>query len=71
MIEAALNILKDTVVSGILVVPEGQKVEGLDKRIEVFHASHPLPDTGGLRASMRVISSIERMGRDEILLSLI
>ena len=71
MIEAAINILKDTVVSGILVVPEGQKVEGLDKRIEVFHASHPLPDTGGLRASMRVISSIERMGRDEMLVCLI
>jgi glycerate 2-kinase len=71
MIKAALSILGDYVISGILVAPKNEKSPELDRRIEVFHSAHPIPDREGLRASKRVVWLISRMGKDELLLCLI
>ena len=71
MIEAALGILRDHVVSGILVAPKNEKVPKLSRQIQVFHSAHPFPDQEGMRASKQVTSSINRMQNDELLLCLI
>jgi glycerate 2-kinase len=71
MIETALSILTDHVVSGILVAPKDEKVPILNRRIEVFHSGHPFPDREGIRASEQVISTMKGMQKDELLLCLI
>lgn len=71
MLTAALNILGKRVVSGILVAPRNSNLKSTDKRIAIFHSSHPLPDEEGIRASRRVLTSINQMHANELLLCLI
>jgi glycerate 2-kinase len=71
MFTAATEILKNRVASGILVAPKDAKVPKLSWQFKIFHAGHPFPDQEGIRASEQIISSIERMRKDELLLCLI
>ena len=71
MMRIALKTLKGTEISGILVVPKGETIPQVDKRVEVFFAGHPLPDEDGLRASRRVMSLAQSTRNDDLLLCLI
>ena len=71
MLATALDILGKRVVSGILIIPRNSKLKNIDKRIVMFRSSHPLPDEEGVRASRRVLMSIDRMHANELLLCLI
>jgi glycerate 2-kinase len=71
MFEAAIGILRDHVVSGILVVPKNTEGPVLSSRFRVFYTGHPLPDKEGARASEKIIQLIEGMQKDELLLCLI
>jgi len=71
MLATALDILGKGVVSGILIAPRNSSMENTDKRIVMFRSSHPLPDEEGVRASRRVLTSIDRMQANELLLCLI
>ena len=71
MLATALDILGKRVVSGILITPRNSSLKNTDKRIVTFRSSHPLPDAEGVRASKRVLTSIDRMQANEILLCLI
>ncbi len=71
MIETAIEILKDTDVSGILIAPKDEIVDGLSDKVKVFRSSHPLPDKEGAKASDYVISSISNMHDGELLVCMI
>jgi len=44
---------------------------GLPKRIEVLEASHPVPDAAGLAASQRILSLVQGLTPDDLVLCLI
>jgi glycerate-2-kinase len=71
MMTAALKILRGCNVSGILIAPKGQKMKRLDDRVKVFLTGHPLPDSEGYRAGRHVLSALEKMREDEVLICLI
>ena len=44
---------------------------GLPERIEVLEASHPVPDAAGLAASQRILSLVQGLTKDDLVLCLI
>ena len=71
MLTGALTVLRDQVVSGILVAPENEKLTGLDKRITTVRTGHPIPNGEGVRAARHVMASIGQMDTGSLLLCLI
>jgi glycerate 2-kinase len=71
MMKAAVDVLKDFPVYGVLVAPKGGELAIFDNRIEVFRTGHPIPDRDGLEASHRVIAVLDKMHEDELLICLI
>ena len=71
MMKAAVDVLKDFPVYGVLVAPKGGELAIFDKRIEVFRTGHPIPDRDGLGASQRVIAVLDKMNEDELLICLL
>jgi glycerate 2-kinase len=64
----------DKPLSGLVVtryhhIPE--RPAGLASRIEVIEASHPVPDAAGLRASERILSLLQNLTADDLVLCLI
>ncbi|MDB5889561.1 MAG: glycerate 2-kinase [Polaromonas sp.] len=45
--------------------------EGLPRRIEVVEAAHPVPDAAGLAAAERILSMVQGLGADDLVLCLI
>lgn len=71
MTTAALDIMEDLPVSGVLIAPKSQKLPTIDSRIEVHHTGHPIPDEDGTRTSERVIELVKKAQGDDLLLCLI
>lgn len=71
MMKAAVDILKDFPIYGILVAPASEELATFNTRIQVFHVGHPIPDREGLEASQRVIAVLNKMQEDELMLCLI
>jgi glycerate-2-kinase len=71
MMKTTLSELDSRDLSGVLVVPKGQKIPQFDDRVEVFFAGHPMPDEEGKRAADRVISLAQSMNGNELLVCLI
>jgi len=64
----------DAPLSGVVVtryhhVPP--RPAGLPERLEVLEASHPVPDAAGLAASMRILSLVQGLTKDDLVLCLI
>ena len=64
----------DKPLSGLVVtryhhIPE--RPAGLASRIEVIEASHPVPDAAGLHASERILSLLQNLTADDLVLCLI
>lgn len=64
----------DAPLSGVVVtryhhVPP--RPAGLPERIEVLEASHPVPDAAGLAASKRILSLVQGLTKDDLVLCLI
>lgn len=64
----------DAPLSGVVVtryhhIP--QRPAGLPERIEVLEASHPVPDAAGLAASQRILSLVQGLTSDDLVLCLI
>lgn len=71
MTRAALDVLADHPVHGILVAPKNEEIGTFSDHINVFRAGHPYPDDDGLAASRYVIRAVAGMPADELLLCLI
>ncbi len=55
--------------SGVVVTRYGYGMRC--RRIEVVEASHPVPDAAGLAAAERILDSVKRLTRDDLVLCLI
>jgi len=55
--------------TGLVITGKGQG--GGCRRIEVFEASHPLPDESGVAATTRMLDRVQGLGRDDLVLALI
>jgi glycerate 2-kinase len=65
---------KDAPLSGLIVTRYGHtppRPHGLDQRIEVVEASHPVPDAAGLAASQRILALAQGLTADDLVLCLI
>src|SRR6187200_227828 len=45
--------------------------EGLEKRLELVEASHPVPDAAGLAAAQRILALTQGLTKDDLVLCLI
>jgi len=54
---------------GLVVTRDGHNVHC--DRIEIVEASHPVPDTRGLRAAERIRALVDGLGRDDLVLALV
>jgi glycerate-2-kinase len=71
MAQGALDALGDRVTRGIAITKDGHS-DGIQlQRIEIYEASHPIPDERGVRATQRAIELVERCGPNEVVLALI
>jgi len=64
----------DAPLSGVVVTRyhhTPQRPAGLPHRIEVLEASHPVPDAAGLAASQRILSLVQGLTSDDLVLCLI
>ena len=65
---------KDAPLSGLVVTRYGHTPErpvGVPQRIEVVEASHPVPDEAGLAAAERILSLVQGLTPDDLVLCLI
>ncbi len=56
-------------VAGLVICPYGHGVP--TARIEVAEAAHPVPDIAGQRAAARLLTSVEGLSQDDLVLALI
>jgi glycerate 2-kinase len=66
MAVAAIGVLGEQVVGGVLVAPDAEALDPL----EVHVGSHPLPDEGSLHAGRAVLEAVQRSGHDHLLVLL-
>lgn len=71
MMAAAVRLLKDFRVNGILVAPKDQGIPPFGDSIEVFRSEHPVPDLNGLAASQETKRAVSMMGENDLLVCLI
>ncbi|MBI5189177.1 MAG: glycerate kinase [Nitrospirae bacterium] len=69
MAKAAEEVLGELINEGAVVTKDGHG--GLLERVELYEASHPVPDGRGLVAAKRIIEIISRAGEDDLVLCLL
>lgn len=70
MASALCSILKDKVARGAINVPRGADVVD-DDRIEVTHASHPVPDGNGVSGTKKILRTVRRASEGDVVFVLI
>jgi glycerate 2-kinase len=71
MMSAAIEVLGEHQLRGIIVTPRGEGRPIHDPRIRVIRAAHPIPDVGGLKAARLVLKTVQAMKDNELLVCLI
>lgn len=71
MAQGASQALGDRIVAGIAITKDGHAGDATIDRIEIFEASHPIPDERGVTATRRAIELVEQAGPDAVVLCLI
>lgn len=71
MTAGALAALGTAVVSGVVVTKDGHLDRALPARIEVFEASHPIPDQRGVDATQAMLRSLANLPAGVAVLALI
>jgi len=64
----------DAPLSGLVITRYGHTPErpvGVPERIEVVEASHPVPDAAGMAAAQRILSLVQGLSADDLVLCLI
>ena len=71
MTAGALAALGRAAISGVVVTKDGHVDRALPERIQVFEASHPIPDQRGVDATQAIINSLQTLARGVAVLALI
>lgn len=72
MAEAVFELLDGKVDAGLIIVKDGHFDASVDLgAIEVCEAAHPLPDERGVRATERMLTLLEEVRQDDLVLCLI
>lgn len=69
MVVAVAKVLKGSIAGGAINVPRGTEAE-IDC-VSITHASHPVPDGEGERGTKKIISVLEKAGRDDLVIGVI
>ncbi len=73
MSRAAEEVFGERIASGLVIVKEGHsETGGLPlSRIALVEAGHPVPDTRGVRATLRLLDIVHGAGKDDLVVCLI
>ena len=73
MTEAAVEVLSDAVGGGVVIVKEGHLGASRDSigPVELFEASHPVPDARGVAAAGRLAALLGEAGEGDLVLALV
>ena len=71
MTEGALSALGGAVVSGVTITKDGHVDHTLPERIQVFEASHPIPDQRGVDATQTMLRTLQTLAPGVAVLALI
>lgn len=69
MSEAVEEILDGRVTKGVIVVKDGHASRS--EAVEVVEASHPVPDARGQAGALKILSLLEELGENDLVISLI
>ncbi len=69
MARAAVEILRNQIVAGIIAAP--RNIDDLPPSLKIFHAGHPLPNADSLAAGRATELLLEGTTRDDLLLALV
>lgn len=69
MAVALEELLEDRISTGLIVTADGYKV--LTHKVEIFEASHPIPDERGLVAAKRIATLLDKAGEHALVIVLI
>ena len=71
MAEALEDILGDYVKKGLVVVPKGTANKYKTRRIEIYEASHPIPDDSSIKGAKKIISLVSQAKENDLVICLI
>lgn len=71
MAKAILDHIPDLVSGGLIITKYGHAVKGLDPKVKVIEAGHPIPDRKGLFATKRMLKMLSEMKDTQLPLFLI
>lgn len=71
MAAAAAAILGDRLTSGVVITKDGHATDQLPEHVDLFEASHPIPDQRGVHATSIAIDRVSGLGPDDVVLALI
>ena len=71
MAEALEHILGDLIDGGVVIVPRGTETDLRLKRIKALGSSHPLPDEEGVKAVGEMLSLLEDVDEETLILAVI
>lgn len=70
MAEALEEILGNYINDGLIVVPQGTSEKYKTKKIEIFEASHPIPDNNSVRGAKKILSLIKKANENDLVICL-
>ena len=76
MAEGVLKILstdniRKKIADGVIITKDGHSGESLLKPLDVFEASHPVPDERGIKATREIISILKKAGEKDLVIFLV
>jgi glycerate 2-kinase len=66
---AVVNVLRESIDGGVVIVKYGYSVAL--PRIDIIEAGHPVPDRAGVKATKRIIETLDKAGKDDLLFFLV
>lgn len=71
MAEAVERVLGDRISEGLVIVPKDMKTNFKANRIQLAEASHPIPDESSVEAAKRILSLLNGLKKDDLVIVLI
>ena len=71
MAEVLEDILGEYIEDGVVVIPRGTSSQYRTRRIRLHEASHPIPDESSVDGVLKIMSVVEGVGGDDLVICLI
>lgn len=69
MARAVSSLIK--VDGGVIVIPQGVKSQITNKKFDILHGGHPIPNNGSLQAAKKILNFLQKRKKDDFVIFLI